>query len=109
MGDVAGVDEAQRQHGQRGLGADAVVDLGVGIEAGHAEELAHVLGGGDLELADAVVGVAAVGGIVDRLLQRLADGGGRHLVRLADAEVEQFDVGRAARAAALARLIFSNL
>ena len=90
--DVAGVHETERQHRQRRLGADAVVNVLVGVETGDAEKLAHVFRGGDLERLNAVVGVAAVGGIINRLLQRLADRHRGHLVGLADAEVEQLDI-----------------
>src|SRR5207244_4156337 len=59
QGDVAGVDEAGRQHGQGRLGADAVVDLGHRVE-GDAELPVHEGGGSVLERLDAVVRVAAV-------------------------------------------------
>ena len=90
---VAGVDEAVGEHREGGLGADGVVDLGRRVEVCHAEEARHVGGGGFLEGGDAVVGVAAVFGVVDGFLQGLADGARRHLVGLADAEVQHLTLG----------------
>ena len=58
-----------------------------------AEKILHVARGGVAEFPDAVVGVAAVRGIVHRLLQGLADRERRKLVGLAHAEVQQFHMG----------------
>ena len=87
-GDVAGIDEAGRQHGQGGLGADGVVDFGFGIER-DAEDLLHEIGGRFLEGGDAVVGVAAIFEPVDLALAGLADERIGHVVVFADAEIEQ--------------------
>ena len=67
--DVAGVDEARRQHRIRGLAADAVTHLGHRVEL-HAELPLHELRGGVLVVLDAVVRVAAVLDLVRLARQR---------------------------------------
>ena len=89
---VAGVDEHRRQHRQGRLRADAVVDFRDRIEP-HFELPLHEPGRRLLEGGDAVVGVAAVLGLVDLLGHDAADRLGGHLVVLADAEVEQTPLG----------------
>ena len=69
-----------------------MVDLGHGIE-GHVELPLHEGGGSLLEGGDAVVGVAAVLGTVDLPLHDGPDVGRRHLVVLANPEVEHPSFG----------------
>ena len=89
---VARIDEGGGEHGQGGLRADAVIDLVDGIER-HAELALHEPRGGLFEGGDAVVGVAAVFGLVDLGGHDAADARGGHLVVLADAEVDQPPLG----------------
>ena len=67
-----------------------MTDIGVGIQIGDPEERAHILRRRQLELADAIIGIAPVGGIIHGDLECLANRGRRHLVRLPHPEVEQF-------------------
>ena len=92
-GDVAGVDEGQRQQGQDRLGADAVDHLACRVDAGHAVDVGHVAGGGILENLYAVVGVAAVFGLARLGAQHLDHLGRGHPVGFADAEVNELYVG----------------
>ncbi len=100
---VTRVDEAGRDHGERGLRADAVVHLGRGIER-HAEEALHEARGGFLEGGDPVVGIAAVLGLRDLLGHAAADRLGRHRVVLADAEVDERALGVVGECLALGAL-----
>jgi hypothetical protein len=86
--DVAGVDEAGREHRQRRLAADGVVHLRGRIER-HAERPLHEAGNRLLEAGIAVVHVAAVLGLVDLLGHSPTDRLGGHRVVLADPEIDQ--------------------
>ena len=83
--------------------ADAVVDFGRRVER-DAELALHEAGGRLLEGGDAVVGVAAVLGLVDLLGHAAADDLGGHRVVLADAEVEQLALGMVGQRLALGPL-----
>jgi hypothetical protein len=86
---IAGVDEASRQNRQRGLGADAVDNLRVGVDAGDVADVVHPARRRLLERCAAVVGVNAI--------LRLSRGGSQgshaigegHFVGFADAQVDQ--------------------
>ena len=67
--------------------------ISVGRVEGDAVLALHEAGGRLAEGGDAVVGVAAVFGLVDFLGHAAADDLGGHLVVLADAEVEQLALG----------------
>ena len=69
-----------------------MADFGGGIDVPDTEEGFEIFRRGVLEGRDAVVRVAPVVRIVDGGLERFANGGRRHLVRLAHAEVEQFHI-----------------
>ncbi|OPZ07481.1 MAG: hypothetical protein BWZ08_01836 [candidate division BRC1 bacterium ADurb.BinA292] len=86
--EVAGVDEHAGEEGEGGFGADAVIDLGRGVEL-DAVFAGHVARRRVLVFLNAVVGVAAVGGVVDFALEAIAHGAVGHLVVLADAEIEE--------------------
>src|SRR5262249_20843555 len=89
---VAGVNEAGRQHGQGGLGADGVIDLRLRIE-GNAKDLLHEAGGRLFEGSDTIVGIAPVFQLVDLALADFTDQGIGHVVVFADAKVEQGPLG----------------
>ena len=81
-----------RQHGEGVFRADAGDDFGWRVERDVVFAL-HEAGGGLAEGGDAVVGVAAVLGLVDFLGHAAADDLGGHLVVFADAEIEELAVG----------------
>ena len=80
-----------------------MVDLGGRVER-DAELALHEAGDRFLERGRAVVGVAAVLGLVDFLGHAAADDLGGHLVVLADAEVEQLALGMVGQRLALGPL-----
>ena len=87
--DVAGIDKAVRQDGQRALVADGMHDFGFRIETADAEDFFHPMRGRLLVLGAAVVGVAAVFGLGGFVSQRLDAHRMRHLIGLTDAHVDQ--------------------
>ena len=101
--DVAGIDEDGRQHREGVFGADAGDDFGRRIERDVVLAL-HEAGGRLAEGGDAVVGVAAVLGLVDFLGHAAADDLGGHFVVFADAEIEELAVGKIGERFALGAL-----
>ena len=89
---VARIDERRRQHRQRRFRADAMVDFAVRIEL-DAKIALHEPRHGFLEFGRAVVGIAPVFRPVDFLGHPRANALGRHLVVLADAEIDQRSLG----------------
>ena len=100
---VARIDERGRQHGQGRLRADAVIHLGGRIKL-DAETPLHQSGRGLLKLANAIVGVATVGRLIDLATHRGADRLRRKLVIFADAEVDQLALGMLGHGLALGPL-----
>jgi len=87
------VNEDGRQHGQCRLGADRMQHFRVRVDAVDGEHFLQIFRGSRFELGDAVVRVTAVFRL-GRFFGQLGDDARvRHLVRLADAHVDQFDVG----------------
>ncbi len=107
-GDVAGVDKTCRQHGQGRLAADAVIDLGIGVQR-HAKLTVHEPRDGLFEISNPIIRITAVLGSIDLASHALADDLICHAVVFPDAEVDQRAVRVVSQALRLARLIFSNL
>src|SRR5690606_2894318 len=89
---IAGVNETGRQHGQRGLRADAVVDLLVRVQL-HLELSLHEPRYRFLKGGDTVVGIATVFRTVDFFGHARPNSRRRHFVVFADAKVQQRPVG----------------
>ena len=90
---VARVDECCRQDGERGLAADRVQHLGVGVDFADAAYLVEEVRGGDLQGLAAVVGVASVFRFLSLLMEfvhHLREG---HLVRFAHSHVDDLRAG----------------
>ena len=68
-----------------------MTDLGHRVES-HVELAVHELGRRILVILNAVVSVAAVLGLIYFAFQGIADDGGRHVVVLANAEVEELSL-----------------
>src|SRR5262249_57502513 len=90
-GDVAGVDEAGREHGVGRLRPDAVTDLRYRVE-GDTELPFHERGGRLLVRGDAVVRLAAVLDPVPLPRDLRPHRRRGHLVVFADAGIEEVDV-----------------
>lgn len=63
------------------------------IEATDAENVFHVTGGGLAEVGPSVIGVSAILGFCRLLLKGLDDFGEGHFIGLADAHVDQGEMG----------------
>ena len=90
---VARVDECRREDRERGLAADRVQHLGVGIDPADAADLVEEVRSGDLQRLATVVGVTAVARILGFLVELGHDFGEGHLVRLAHAHVDDLRAG----------------
>ena len=90
---VARVDECCRQDGKRGLAADRVQHLGVGVDSVDAAYLFEEVCGGDLQGLAAVVGVAAVFRFLSLLMEFGHHLGEGHLVRFAHSHVDDLRAG----------------
>ena len=91
--DVAGIDETGRQHGQGGLGADAVIHFARRVQV-HAEAATHEVSDRLFELEYPVVRVTAVLRLADLLGHPSANVLGCHGIILADPEIEQLTIGK---------------
>ena len=101
--DVAGIDETGRQHGQGGLGANAVIHFAGRVQF-HAEHAVHEMSHRLFEFQDPIVRVTAVLRLADLLGHPSANVLGCHCIILADPEIEQLTIGKIGQGLSLGAL-----
>ncbi len=90
--DVARIDKTSRQHCQRRLTTDAVIDFRRRVQR-HAKATLHETRGGLFVFRNAIVRVAAILRLVDFCGQLISNAFGGHRIVLADAEIDQTAIG----------------